>query len=152
MTSQELDGLHLARRFRFERVLNEDPQTKTLAVLGQIRASDAGAKPAVLILERQAFPPHLFASSPATVDDNDDGGIRIPFADQLRLRETNDIYNWFEAWTATDTLQSTGDSKMTIVVNLGRKRPRVRNCRNGRATVASINTRTRSCELSQFEQ
>ncbi|KAF6747857.1 mRNA decapping enzyme [Ephemerocybe angulata] len=73
------------RQFRFERVLNEDPLTHSLALLGRFEKDNTQA---IIRIEKTALDaasaPHYFA---------EDGLIQ-----KVQLEESTDIYTWLFGW------------------------------------------------------
>ncbi|KAI0764831.1 scavenger mRNA decapping enzyme [Fomes fomentarius] len=92
----------LLRQFQFERVLNEDPVTHALTLLGTLPVEgSSGAAPAILRIEKTAL----------SVDAADQ--IVAKFLESTKLIEGTDIYTWMFGWLAKST--DSPDVKINIV-------------------------------------
>jgi len=76
--------LQFLKQFKFERILNEDPITHSLALLGKFTEGEESS-PAVVRIERSTL-------SAQSSDDFWKGVERI------NIVESNDIYHWLFAW------------------------------------------------------
>ncbi|EIN09161.1 scavenger mRNA decapping enzyme [Punctularia strigosozonata HHB-11173 SS5] len=100
----EAEKLQSLKAFHFTRVLNDDPVSRSLTVLGTLPQGDFAdsSSPAVLRLERTSF-----ALSPSDIDSLTKSLHRI------RLEEHTDIYTWLFGWLGDD--RSEPDVKISII-------------------------------------
>ncbi|EPQ54033.1 scavenger mRNA decapping enzyme, partial [Gloeophyllum trabeum ATCC 11539] len=95
--------LQALRNFRLERVLDEDPVTRALAVLGSLASDDGITVDAIVRIEKTALPPQFATTS----------GLSESLG-RVEKVERNGIYSWFMAWLS-DAARSNPDLKINII-------------------------------------
>jgi hypothetical protein len=103
----------LLKGFVFERVLGEDPKTRSAALLGHYESDRNGREDAVVILEKTHFSPTFYRNLGQAFSSSQ--GQSSKSLESYISLGSNDVYRWILGWMPGGSIQQDAHVKLTLI-------------------------------------